>query len=160
MHDATLNIQLSGELSALRKLGIDESKLGDYKVLCLPENVFTTQRVEELHEGGDALYLAKSLRAAGISCATAYDFGLDVQSLERRSKDRWLGTVWIRDIVAVPFVVGILSGLVVNKISEEQPKPKVHVDMYIERGPNITKMSYSGDGDSLVKMLQALNAEK
>ena len=103
------------------------------------------------------------LKASDIRCATAFDFGLDIPILERRSGDKWLGVVWIRDTLALPLVVGVIGSLIAAEIHDKthnQVEPKVHVELYIERGANVTKLSYNGDGDTLIKMLKGIGAEK
>jgi hypothetical protein len=156
MHDSELRIQFGGELERLKKLGIKEPAFETYQIIFLPENIFSFKKRSELHDADDSLGIAKSLKRAGVICATALDLGLDVPVLERRSKDRWLGTVWIRDIIVIPIFVSVLGSLVATGVSDHFVKPKVHVELYIQRGANITKLSYNGDGDSLVKMLEAI----
>ena len=156
MHESELRIQFGGELERLKKVGIKESSLESFQIIFLPENIFSFKRRSDLHEADDSLGVAKSLKQAGVICATAFDLGLDVPVLERRSKDRWLGTVWIRDVVVIPLFVGVLGSLVATGVTDHFVKPKVHVELYIQRGANITKLSYNGDGDSLVKMLDAI----
>jgi hypothetical protein len=156
MHESDLTFQISGELSKLKELGVDDEQLNDFQVLLLPENVFTFKHRADLHEAGDSLTLAKLLRQQGVRCATTYDLGLDIPVLERRSRDQWLGTIWIRDFIAVPFVVGVLSSLVATGVSDAVLQPKVHADVYIQRGANVTKFSYTGDGKTFVEMLNAI----
>jgi hypothetical protein len=56
----------------------------------------------------------------------------------------------------VAFFVGVLSSLVATGISDAVLKPKVHAEVYIQRDANVTKFSFHGDGETLVKMLNAL----
>ena len=156
MHDDDFRLQFGGELAKLKELGISESQIDGLQIVFLPENVFTFRDRSELHDAGDSLALAKALKQEGVRCATAYDLGLDIPVLERRSRDRWLGTVWIRDHLAVAFLVGVLSSLVATGISDAVLKPKVHAEVYIQRDANVTKLSFHGDGETLVKMLNAL----
>jgi len=158
-----MNFQLTTEQAKLAELGIGLEKLSNYQVICLPQNVFTFDKSDDLYDAGDARHLAKLLKASDIRCATAFDFGLDISILERRSGDKWLGVVWIRDTLALPLVIGVIASLIAADIHEETPnrsEPKVHVELYIERGVNVTKVSYKGDADTLIKMLKAIEPEK
>ena len=158
-----MNLQLTTERTKLAELGIELEKLSNYQVICLPQNAFTFNTAEDLYDAGDARHLAKLLKASEIRCATAFDFGLDIPILEMRSGDMRLGVVWIRDIFALPLVVAVIGPLIAAEIHDKthnQVEPKVHVELYIERGANVTKLSYNGDGDILIQMLKAIEAGK
>jgi hypothetical protein len=157
-----MNLQLTTEQTKLAELGIDLEKLSNYQVICLPQNVFGFDKSDDLYDAGHARHLAKLLKAADIRCATAFDLGLDVPLLTRRSGDTWLGVVWIRDTLALPLIVGVISSLIASDIHDKthnQVEATVHVELYIERGANVTKLSYKGDGDTLIKMLKSLEPE-
>lgn len=148
------------ELRKLTDLGLKWAMLESYQVLCLPENIFRSS--DQLVEASDSINLAKHLKAAGIKCGTSYDLGLKTLILERRADDKWLGTIYIRDKVAVPIVVSVIAGLIVAgavsvaKSTTAKPAQKVHLELYIQKTNSVDKISYEGDGDTLVKVLKSL----
>ena len=153
---------MTSELSRLTELGLGQENLAGYQVLCLPENVFATASAEALLETSDSVDFGKRLKAAGVRCATPYDLGLRTSILERRAADKWLGTVWIKDKLAVPMVVGVVSSLIAagiyGKLSsgEKRPQPQIHLELYIDNTNGVSRISYAGDGETLVKVLRSL----
>jgi len=153
---------MTSELSRLAELGLGQEKLASYQVLCLPENIFAAASAEALLEPTDSVDLGKRLKAAGVRCATAYDLGLRTSILERRAGDKWLGTVWIKDKVAVPMVVGVVSSLIAagiyGKVSsgEKQPQPQIHLELYLDNTNGVSRISYAGDAETLAKVLRGL----
>ena len=144
----------------LSRFGFDLSKIENYQVLCLPENFLTADTFGELHEAGETRHLAKLIKASGVTCATSYEFGLELPLLQRRSNDKWLGAVWIRDYVAAPLVVAVIGSVITADFQHPTPdrvNPKVHLELYLQNGPNITKLSYKGDPATLQAVLQSLN---
>ena len=136
---------LSAEKAKLAKLGIDFEKLSDYHVICLPENAFSFEKPDDIYDASDARHLAKLLKASNVRCATAFDLGLDVPNLERRSNDLWLGVLWLLGSVALPVVINVISSLITSKPEKKNDKrvqPTVHIELFIQRGPNVTKFSY------------------
>jgi len=151
------------EKAKLTKLGISFDALSRYDVICLPENVFQTEKAEDLHDADDSIHLAKLLKASDVRCATALDLGLDVPFLERRSSDIWLGVVWLGEHVVLPVVIGVIVKLITSKQdkkSSDRVTPTVHLDLYIERVPNVVTLSYKGDGKTLAKVLKSIVPEK
>jgi hypothetical protein len=147
----------------LEKFGIEVDRFAEFQVLVLPENLFYAGSRKDLFDVSEGRHLAKLLRSSGLRSATLFDFGLDVRLLERWSRDTRVGLIWVRDIVILPTIVGVLSSLIATEIgrsSEPRVQPKVHVDLCIERGPNLTKIHYEGDGQTLIEMLRTINTGK
>jgi hypothetical protein len=157
-----MNMRMLDESRKLDALGLKPETLSAYKVLCLPENIFSSGTPIELLEPSDSIDLGKLLKEAGITCGTARDLGLQTKILERRANDKWLGVVWIRDNVATGLVVGVISSLIAATIYSKitapvgKPQPQIHLDLYIERTNSVSKISYNGDGETLVKVLKSL----
>lgn len=153
---------MTTELSRLAELGLSQEKLASYQVICLPENVFASALGEALLEPADSVGFGKDLKAAGVRCATASDLGLRTSILERRADDKWLGTLWIKDKLAVPMVVGVVSSLIAagiyDKVSsgEKRPQPQIHLELYLDNTNGVSRISYAGDGETLVKVLRSL----
>jgi hypothetical protein len=147
-------------LQILKCLGIREDVLTGYQVVCLPENSLSAGSKDEWFDASDAAPLSKLLKSAGLKCANSYDLGLvDLATLDRRGEDRWFGTVWIRDYIAVPLVVGTIASLIAAEIHEHgrqgvpQPIPRVHLHLLIGSSGQITDLDYHGDGETLVRLL-------
>jgi hypothetical protein len=148
------------ELRKLADLGAKWAMLESCQVLCLPENIFHSSG--QLMEASDSINLGKHLKAAGIKCGTSFDLGLQTLILERRADDKWFGTIYIRDKVAVPIVVSVIASLIatgivaVAKSNAAKSAQKVHLELYIQNTNSVNKISYEGDGDTLVKVLKSL----
>jgi hypothetical protein len=156
-----MNLEGSLERQKLNALGINDRQLADSTTILLPENTFTSRRRRDLYDSGEARHLAKLLREAGVECATLFDFGLDVPILERRSKDTRLGIIWIRDTVVLPLIISVLGTVIAEDIHDAQKdrvEATVHVEFYLEKDRNITKISYKGDRETLLKVLKAIES--
>lgn len=159
---------LSEALERLTAAGIQPEAIENFQVICLPENVFAPQREVELFEAADAVALVKRLKEAGVNSAGPIDFGLDIGVLARYSGDRWLGVVWIRDIVALPLLIGIISSLIATQIDRNvsheakplpAPTPQVHVEMYVGKEDQLKHLKFDGDGETLLKLLEAMKEQ-
>ena len=71
-------------MKELEKYGLDFETLKEYQVLCLPENIETASKEDELIDTAHNANFCKLLREAGIKCANSYDLGLETVELERR----------------------------------------------------------------------------
>lgn len=157
-----MSLHMNDEMLKLEKLGLNQAKLAAYQVLCLPENIFSDPTPNELLEPSDAIALGKLLKAAGVKCGTAFDLGLQTAIFERRADDKWLSVIWIRDKVAIPTVVTVIGGLILAGIEAEmksakvKPSPQVHLELYIDKNNGVSKLSYNGDGETLLKVLKSL----
>jgi hypothetical protein len=161
-------MELTEALDRLKAAGIQPDAIKAFQIVCFPENVFASPRQGELFEAADALTLLKRLKEAGVKSAGSLDFGLDIGVLSRHSGDRWLGVVWIRDIVAVPLLIGIIGSLIANQIDRSisnegkpplAPAPKVHVELYVEKENQLKHLLFDGDGETLLKLLEAMKEQ-
>lgn len=160
-----LEMDLAAATEQFRHFGI-ENAIQNFQVFCLPENFFETKDREKLFEAGDALSLVKLLREAGAACGGPADLGLDVPTLGRYSGDKWLGTVWLRDNIAVALLIGTLASLLAANIDRSlsdtaplPPPPKVHLELYVERQGELQHLKFEGDGATLLKMLNDLKTD-
>jgi hypothetical protein len=157
---------MNSEMSKLLTLGLAQEKLFSSQVLCLPENIFDAAPGEGLLEPSDSVDFGKRLKAAGLKCATAFDLGLKTSILERRAGDKWLAVLYVRDKVAIPLVVSVVSGLIVAAAVHatansggKTPQPQVHLELYLERTNGVSRISYVGDGETLVNVLKSLEVK-
>lgn len=161
-----IKVDMNSEMSKLVKLNLVQEKLFNSQVLCLPENIFDTTTDEGLMEPSDSVELGKRLKAAGLMCATAFDLGLKTSILERRADDKWLGVLYVRDKVAIPLVISVVSGLIVAAVvhgtantGRKMTQPQIHLELYLERTNGVSRISYVGDGETLVNVLKSLEAK-
>jgi hypothetical protein len=144
----------------LSQLGVQKSVYVNSQVLCLPENILSESEIDKLLEPADQIWLVKRLKEEGLSVVSLIEAGIEVGTIERRGNEKWLGYVAI-DKLALPMLVAVLSGIAVvtydRATKQEQPKNTVHVDLNIRDKDRSSKIQYDGDGESLVKMLEALN---
>jgi hypothetical protein len=153
---------MSSEILKLEQFGVSRIKLAAYQVLCLPENIFSSPPSSKLLEPSDAIVFGKMLKAAGVTCGTPADLGLHTAIFERRAGDKWLPVIWIRDKLAIPAVVTVIGGLVLAGIEHEiktasaKPSAQVHMELYLDKHNGVTKLSYNGDGETLMSILKGL----
>ncbi len=150
------------ELRALQSFGVTTEAMGKFQVLCLPENVREASSRGELVDAGNALDLAKLLKEAGVSTATSYDLTPEAKTIERRGGDWWFGVVWVLGNVALPFFISVLANMVTGwRESKGKSKaPTAHIKLRLKRGENVVNIDYSGDGDTLVDVLNALKRDR
>jgi hypothetical protein len=91
---------------------------------------------------------------------------LKTSILERRAGDKWLAVLYVRDKVAIPLVVSVVSGLIVAAAVHatansggKTPQPQVHLELYLERTNGVSRISYVGDGETLVNVLKSLEVK-
>jgi hypothetical protein len=150
------------ELRAVRNLGVADNALEKYQVVFLPENILGASSREELVDADDSVDLAKRLREAGVETATSYELTPEAKTVERRGAELWFGIVWVLREVALPFFVSVLANMVTSwrtsrSGSGDRGKlPVAHIKLRIKRGENFVNIDYSGDGETLVDVLQAL----
>jgi hypothetical protein len=151
------DLSLSTERTKFAELGIDGNRLADYQILCLPQNIFRFGTADDLHDADGARTLAKLLKASNVRCGTAFDLGLDIPILHMRSSELWFGVLWILDNAALPLLIQAIAPLITAKLNTlMDASPKVHIDLYVKKGGNTTKLSYNGDGETLVRVLKSL----
>ncbi|NPE30700.1 hypothetical protein HNV12_22645 [Methanococcoides sp. SA1] len=141
--------------SRLRYFEIDDSILGDYQILCLPENFFSDE-MEELYDADHAVNLGKKLKQTDIKCANSYDLGLEPDIYFRKSAELFFGIVYVLEKAVIPVLASVLSTLLVLKItgngekSEEQNSSHVNIELYL---PEEKHLKYDGDSETLLKIL-------
>ena len=147
-------------LNSVLRFGITYEQVAVFDILCLPENLDTVLNADELYDASDTITLSKLLKAQGIKCANSYDLNLSAQIFERRSAEKWFGTVYIRNNVVIPVFVGVLSTLIATEISEiknnDEPVPKVHIELKLEKPNNLTTLKYDGDSATLITILKSI----
>lgn len=140
--------------------GISVDDIKDFQVLVLPENFNSVSDKENLIEGSNSLNMSKIFKEEGLKCANSHDLGLDVPVLERRGSDIWLGQIFILDNVALPIILNVLTAFIQSKISKKrttsEPKGKVHLELKMHKNGNVNKLSYNGDSETLIKVLDNL----
>lgn len=122
-----------------------------FDVLCLPENIETTAKVEDFIETGESLRLYKILKNNGVKVLTLHDLGIKTSLYERRCDDLYFGTVLVKEI-ALPIVVSILSTWVTNELL----KSTIHCKLKILKPEKIVSIDYVGDGETLNMMLNSI----
>jgi len=152
------------DLRDVTKFGISEEALNSYQILFIPENYKDCSEKEQLFNSIDSVDLYKELKSQGINCADFTDLGVEVGFLERRNSDTWLDVIWVLNSIALPFLINILTGILLPKIQKEKtsnkkkPLPKVHIELIIKKGKDdSTSFKYSGDAESLSKILKSLS---
>lgn len=151
-------------LSQLRQHGFDPDLLNQYQVVCLPENLFSAERREDLLEAGQSADIAKILKESGLRCAQPHDLGIAVPVIERRSLDLWCGLIWIRDYLAAPIIAGVISSWLTAKcfnskegqLGSKEP-PTVHVEIAISKRGQISLLRYEGNAETLIQLLKGLD---
>lgn len=149
------------ELNGILRFGLTYDKISSYDVICLPENISNASNKNELFDSPDAITLVKLLKAQRIKCANSLDLEFDPQILERRSREKWFGVVYLRNNVVIPIFVSVLGTLLAELISEsikssDTPIPKVHIELKIEKSNNVTTLKYDGDAKTLLIILNNL----
>ena len=152
------------EMASILRHGLSYKQVSAFDILCLPENMERASNKSELFDASDSIILSKLLKTKGVQCANSYDLAMEAQVLERRSKEKWFGTVYIRNRVVVPIFVTVISTLLTNEVVQnikntEQPIPQVHIELKIEKSNKITTLKYDGDSETLLTILKGLEAE-
>lgn len=161
-----MNNKLEIDQSKFLKFGITKEQLYNYSIICFPENIEAASEPQDLYDASDAIMLSKYLKLAKINCANSLDLGLVIQIFERRSNEKWFGMIYIRDAMAIPFLVGFFASLAANQVPSseqkaevEEPTPKVHLELKIEKKDNITSIKYDGDAETLVTILENIDID-
>ncbi len=146
----------------LRNAGIDLGQLATYDVVCFPGDILSFkpgQKLTETHSQGQLLAL---LKGKNLRCGTMFDLGLGSGAQKADDGSLRLGVVWIVDKVAIPIVVGVISTLVASRIDDQTspgktPQPQVSIALYVQEGDQSRELIYEGDGESLVRVIEAMN---
>jgi hypothetical protein len=153
----------SDEKELSTKLKIDITKIKDFQIIFLPENINLTSDLEDLSDSMDSIMLCKLAKEKGILCTNSYELGLNTKIIERRSIDIWLGTIWIRDHFALPLLVSVLSKVFVdtvqNKVNPSKGKESctVHSNVKLSEGKISAEIDYKGDSETFLKILEGVN---
>jgi hypothetical protein len=158
--------RMNMDLQKFLKFGITEEQLSNFQIIILPENYSNTTEQEELSEAINTLDLFKELKKHDINCATIEDFGISPVILDRWSSDKWFGTVYLRDKVALPILTNAIAALIVFQVTTQNPegkvitKPDIHIELKIQEDSTITSINYDGDGETFLKILESLENGK
>ena len=152
------------ELNSILKFGITTDQISAFDILCLPENIAAVASIDDLYDASDAIVLSKLLKIQGLNCANSYDLHLPCRVLERRSKEKWFGMVFIRKNVVIPLFVSVLGNLISSEIADapkdkQQPIPKIHIELKIKKPNCITSIKYDGDASTLITILKNIEAD-
>lgn len=145
-----------GDVLHLKRNGIDLEQLGNYEILCLPENSETATSSAELFDASDSIVLSKMLKGAGAKCANSFDVGISTPTLDRRSDELWLGLIWLMSDGAWPFLINVASNMFTDRIKGVFSSSTVHVKLRWRKGENLEKLDYDGDGATLLKVLESI----
>ncbi|MES2387883.1 MAG: hypothetical protein V4543_07760 [Bacteroidota bacterium] len=144
----------------LAGLGVSENKAFGFDILLLPEFY---KLKDKFVDAQDSLLLNKLLKKEGLSSANAFDLGADINSVERKSSDIWLGTIFILSDVVLPIFIDVVSGLISKAVSEKRdrkhenaPYPSVHLKLRIKENGTETEINYKGDAETLDKILKSI----
>lgn len=148
----------------LRRLGGDPEAINRYQVVCLPENLLTVKKREDLLEAGETADVGKLLKEAGLRCALPHELGFETPVKVRKSADLWCGLIWILDNLAAPTFVGVLSSwltarYVTSKAERDKPPvepPTIHLAIGIRKFEQLSTLQYEGDAETLVQLLKGL----
>ena len=149
----------------LEKLGIDINTIKSYDILCLPDNLDSATSKDDLFDADNSMDIYKYLKNTNVKCANSVDLGLNAGVVERRSKDIWLGVIWVLNHVALPILINTLSEYLkpyIINISDLPMVPKkqqstIHLDLKILKTDKFTSLKYKGDPQTLNKVLKSLN---
>lgn len=151
------------DFSKLKEFGINPEDIHNYDILCLPERFDSELDTFELRDTTDSIKLFKLLKKENINCANSYALGLDVKVYERRGIDLWLGTIYILKVSSIPLLMGIIGRLIGAKIEEiflrkqEKIVDKIHADINIEDGEINASISFQGDSETFLKVLNSIS---
>ena len=141
-------------IDILDGFGVARAKSESYQVLCLPENIYKVEKVEELLDSNDSATLSKELKSEGAECGNSLDLGLKPRVYIKKSLDLWLGVVYVAQYVALPLLISALANLATSRMLDKNSK--VYLDLRIKKGKNITAINYEGDAETLQIILDAL----
>jgi hypothetical protein len=147
------NLDLAVEL-----LGIDQSIIAAYDVLCLPENYGTH---DQQVDASEALDFYKTLKSQGISCANSYDLGLDSKIITRHGDDIWLGQIYIINDFIIPTLMTVLEHYITSNFSSARKQvtltdePKVHLELKMNKKGKISKIKFDGTSEDVLKIIKA-----
>ena len=152
-------------LRDLWNLGIEEDSIKDLDIIILPENYDDDK--DSMYDSQDSITISKLLKSEGIVCANSYDLNLNLPTKDRKSSDVWIGQMYILNDLIVPMVVGILQSYLQplilqrkNRRDNRAPAADVHTEIKIFKGADETSISYKGDPETLIKILELLKNDE
>ncbi len=152
-------------LKDLWNLGIEEDLIKGLDIIILPENY--DENRDNLYDAQDSITISKLLKEEGVSCANSYDLNLDLPTKDRKSSDVWIGQMYILNDLIVPMVVGVLQSYLQplilqrkNRRDSRAPAADVHTEIKIFKGADETSISYKGDPETLIKILELLKNDE
>lgn len=154
------------DLQKFLKFGISEDELSKYQIVLLPENFSNSIDKDKLSEAINTIDLFKELKKHEISCATIEDFGISPTIVDRWSSDKWFGTVYLRDKIALPILTSAIASIITFQVTTQKPedkiisKPDIHIELKIQKDSTITSINYDGDGETFLKILESLHNGK
>lgn len=157
-------------MKELEKYSLDFEKLKKYQVLCLPENIETASKNDQLIDTAYNANFCKLLREAGIKCANSYDLGLETVELERRGIELWFGVTYILDKLALPILTGVISSLLTLEIQKksnfstkenDSKINNIHIELrIIEENKIARSINYDGNFEEFKKIIDEISNNK
>ena len=141
-------------LKILGGFGIPRDNIENYQILCLPENIYQAKSREDLLDSGDSATVSKELKAKGVKCGNSSDLGLKPCVSIRKGLDIWLGVVFVIESMALPFLISAIANIVTSRMLNLDSK--IHLNLRIRNGKNVTAIDYEGDPETLQQILDAL----
>ena len=167
-----------GIIDKLAKFGVNEENYQKASILMLPENLFSTDSLNELYETPDMILIKKLLIKNGVEVFSFDDIDIDLVAYDRRTANHWLGSMWIKDKHVIDLIIATLAGVIATGISDaiKSPPPaprapsgqissieklptqsEVHTNIYISNGDgSVTSINYKGDPKTLIDILKEI----
>ncbi len=157
--------------SQMKKFGISPDHLERYDVLCLPENILSAQKPEDIYQTSEQIELSNRLKEAGAKCADPQDLGLRQPSdpyLMRESAELWLGIVLTLTGVGLSILHSELRRWLDQKRAQSAREniqriaaaPIVNMTILRKHGKDCDSFSMSGPGEDVARVIQALRGEE
>lgn len=138
----------------LEGFGVPSATIENYQILCLPENIYQAKTKEDLLDSGDSATVSKELKVKGAMCGNSYDLGLRPRVRIRKGLDIWLGVVFVVQSIVLPFLISAIANIATSRMLNSDSK--IHLNLRIKNGKNVTAIDYEGDPETLQRILDAL----
>ncbi len=172
-NDQKIEVYDVNEDELLNRFGIDRKQIGDYQVLCLPENFREAASKDELYDTDDGINLCKQLRNAGLKSANSFDLKIHARYFSRKSAvDLWLGTLLVLSPPAWDLAKGIIGSFIGASIydyikgkmqQEDSPatsdpsiSPNAHLNLILRKGDELRILEYKGDSAAMIPSLDKI----
>ncbi|MEL1243919.1 hypothetical protein AAEO56_06560 [Flavobacterium sp. DGU11] len=160
-----MDLETSLDLKSLFASGVTPKQIEGLEMILLPENF--DAKFDDQYDAQDSITLSKLLKAEGVKCANSFDLGFDLPTKERRSNDIWLGQLYILNDVILPIVTGVIGSVLASLITDwknrkdlREPVGNVHTDITIISKEGKKEIHYTGDPETLMKILKAIDNGK